>query len=218
MTDLHPKAITLPGVIPVFPLDSVLLPPRGLLPLNVFEPRYLNMIDDAMAADRIIGMVQTQRGGDRERPALAQVGGAGLITSFAETQDGRYLITLTGVCRFRLGPELSSPTPYRQVRADFGPFEQDLAPIDDPGLSRDELLAALRTYLHGRHMDIDWKMAAEAPIEPLVNSLSMALPLDAPEKQALLEAVALSDRLETLTVLLKIRGAAEDGDTPPSVQ
>lgn len=211
------QSADLPGVIPVFPLDSVLLPPRGLLPLNVFEPRYLNMIDDAMAADRIIGMVQTRNGGDRERPALAGVGGAGRITSFAETPDGRYLITLTGICRFRLGPELNAPTPYRQVRADFAPFEHDLSPMEDPALDRDGLLAALKNYLSGRSMDIDWKMAAEAPVEALVNSLSMALPLSAGEKQALLEAVSLADRIETLTVLLKIEAAGDDGDSPAAL-
>jgi Lon protease-like protein len=210
-------AADLPGVIPVFPLDSVLLPPRGLLPLNIFEPRYLNMIDDAMAADRIIGMVQTRQGGDRERPALASVGGAGRITSFAETQDGRYLVTLTGICRFRLGAELSAPTPYRQVRADFAPFEHDLSPADDQ-VDRDALLEALRRYLSRRNMDIDWKMAVEAPVEALVNSLSMALPLNAAEKQALIEAIKVTDRVETLTILLNIEAAGDSGDGPSAVQ
>jgi len=217
MGNAYFQAADLPGVIPVFPLDAVLLPPRGLLPLNVFEPRYLNMIDDVMAADRIIGMVQTRHGGDRERPALAKVGGAGRITSFSETPDGRYLITLTGVCRFRLGPELPAATPYRQVRADFGPFEHDLSPAEDDTLDREGLLDALKRYLGGRNMDIDWKMAAEAPVEALVNSLSMALPLSAAEKQALLEAVTLAERTETLTVLLKIEAAGEDGDSPPAL-
>jgi Lon protease-like protein len=212
------KVADLPGVIPVFPLDGALLPPRGLLPLNIFEPRYLNMIDDAMAAERIIGMVQTRRGGDRERPALVGVGGAGRITSFAETQDGRYLVTLTGVCRFRLGAELSAPTPYRQVRADFKPFEHDLSPSEDDTGGRDRLLATLRRYLGGRNMDIDWTTAAEAPLEALVNSLSMALPLGASEKQALLEAVTLKDRAETLTIILNIAAAGEDGDGPPILQ
>ena len=215
MTPVQSSALELPAVIPVFPLDAVMLPPRGLLPLNVFEPRYLNMIDDAMASDRIIGMVQTRLGGERERPRLAGVGGAGRITSFAETQDGRYLITLTGLCRFRLGPELSSPTPYRQVRADFSPYEGDLEPAREVGFDRDMLLESLRIYLDRRTMDIDWRMAAEAPLEALVNSLSMALPFSAQEKQALLEAVTLGDRIDTLTILLKIEAAGEDGDTPP---
>ncbi len=208
----------LPGVIPVFPLDTVLLPPRGLLPLNIFEPRYLNMIDDAMASDRMIGMVQTKRGGDPERPALADVGGAGRITSFAETQDGRYLVTLTGVCRFRLGEELPALTPYRRVRADFTPFACDLSLQEGSRFDRAVLLETLKRYLNGRNMDIDWAAAAEAPMEALVNSLSMALPLSAPEKQALLEAVTLAERAETLNILLKIDTAGEDGDTPSALQ
>src|SRR4051794_38763321 len=117
------RAADLPQVIPVFPLDGVLLLPRGSLPLNIFEPRYLNMIDDAMAGDRIIGMVQLASGGggDPIRPHLGKVGCAGRITSYAETADGRYIITLTGICRFRLGAELPVHSPYRQVRADFAP-------------------------------------------------------------------------------------------------
>ena len=208
----------LPGVIPVFPLDSVLLPPRGLLPLNIFEPRYLNMIDDAMASDRIIGMIQTAPGGDRERPPLAKVGGAGRITSFAETQDGRYLITLTGVCRFQTGAELPAAMPYRRVRADFQRFEGDLEPAKDGAVDRDALLGALKTYLSGRQMDVDWTTAADAPLEALVNSLAIALPFGASEKQALLEALSLADRADTLTILLKIGAAGEDGDSPSALQ
>jgi Lon protease-like protein len=214
----YTKADDLPAVLPVFPLDAVLLPPRGMLPLNVFEPRYLNMIDDAMASDRIIGIVQTVKGGDRERPALAGVGGAGRITSFAETQDGRYLITLTGICRFRTGAELPGAMPYRQVRADFRAFEIDLAPSSDSGIDRAGLLAALRRYLASREMDVDWSSADEAPMEALVNSLSMALPFSGSEKQALLEALTLADRAETLAILLKIEAAGEDGDSPSALQ
>src|SRR3954449_5685071 len=106
------KAQALPQVIPVFPLDGALLLPHGTLPLNIFEPRYLNMIDDALAAERVIGMVQTIPGGSRERPSLASVGCAGKITSFAETPDGRYLVSLTGLCRFAVGQELLVQTPY----------------------------------------------------------------------------------------------------------
>src|SRR6478752_429589 len=113
----------LPQMIPVFPLDGALLLPGGDLPLQIFEPRYLNMIDDVMAGDRIVGMIQTRTGGDRARPKLSSVGCAGRVTSYAETSDGRYLITLTGVCRFRVGEELPARSPYRQVRADFAAFE-----------------------------------------------------------------------------------------------
>lgn len=214
----YAKADDLPLVIPVFPLDGVLLLPHGQLPLNIFEPRYLNMIDDAMAGDRIIGMVQTW-GGDRQRPLLAQVGCAGRITSFSETGDGRYLITLTGVARFRTGDELSAPTPYRQVRADFAPFGDDLKEAHEmtDDLDRTRLLGALRTYLHQRGMNVDWGGAEAAPAEALVNSLCMALPFDPAEKQALLEAADPATRAEALVALLEIDGL-EDDDNPPSVQ
>ncbi|MBF0666179.1 MAG: LON peptidase substrate-binding domain-containing protein, partial [Brevundimonas sp.] len=142
---------------------------------------------------------------------------AGRITSFAETSDGRYLITLTGCARFRLASELPVQTPYRQVRADFGPFEGDLAapPADDAGLDRDLLLDALRAYLETRGLDIDWDTAETAPPEALVNSLSMALPFEPAEKQALLEAPRLTDRADALTALMTIDAAESgDGDSP----
>jgi Lon protease-like protein len=210
------KAADLPQVIPVFPLPGAILLPRGQLPLNIFEPRYLNMIDDAMAGDRIIGMLQPQAGSSR-LPNLSPVGCAGRITSFAETSDGRYLITLTGCARFRMASELPAQTPYRQVRADFAPFEDDLSapPVDDIGLDRDGLLDALRAYLETRGLDIDWDTAETAPPEALINSLSMALPFEPPEKQALLEAPGLIDRSTVLTALLTIDAATDgEGDTP----
>ncbi|MDP1914417.1 LON peptidase substrate-binding domain-containing protein [Brevundimonas sp.] len=212
MAQGYVKAADLPQVIPVFPLPGAILLPRGQLPLNIFEPRYLNMIDDAMAGDRIIGMIQPQSGPQR-LPGLSPIGCAGRITSFAETSDGRYLITLTGCARFRLGSEIPTQTPYRQIRADFAPFEADLSapPVDDVGLDRDGLLDALRAYLETRGLDIDWDTAESAPPEALINSLSMALPFDPPEKQALLEASSLTDRSNVLTALLTI-DAAGDGD------
>ena len=205
----------LPAVLPVFPLGGVILPPRGLLPLNIFEPRYLNMVDDAMAADRIIGMVQTRPGGDAVRPKLMGVGGAGRITSFAEAPDGRYLITLTGLCRFRLGAELGLQTPYRQVRADFSPFENDLQEPEEAGIDRQPLMDALKRYLGGRELELDWSAALAAPTDALVNSLAMALPFDANEKQALIEAGDLRERLEVLTMLLFIGGAGDEADSGP---
>src|SRR5690606_39060193 len=141
MAQGYVRAADLPQVIPVFPLPGAILLPRGQLPLNIFEPRYLNMVDDAMAGDRIIGMVKPQ-GGSPRLPGLSPVGCAGRITGFAETSDGRYLITLTGCARFRLSSELPVQTPYRQIRADFAPFEADLAapPTDDSILDREVLL------------------------------------------------------------------------------
>jgi Lon protease-like protein len=219
------KAADLPQVIPVFPLDGALLLPHGMLPLNIFEPRYLNMIDDVMAGDRIVGMIQTLGpaptfGNDDEPPApkLAQIGCAGRITSYAETSDGRYLITLTGVCRFRLGAELPLRGPYRQVRADFAPFEADLHPLDqESDAGRDAVLDALKNYLERRGLEVDWRMAKEAPLEALVNSLAMALPFDQGEKQALLEASDVETRRKALTALLRIDAAVDD-DNPSQLQ
>ncbi|HEY0102134.1 MAG TPA: LON peptidase substrate-binding domain-containing protein [Brevundimonas sp.] len=216
MAQGYVRAADLPQVIPVFPLPGAILLPRGQLPLNIFEPRYLNMIDDAMAGDRIIGMVQPQSG-SRRLPGLSPIGCAGRITSFAETSDGRYLITLTGCARFRLASELPTQTPYRQIRADFSAFELDLAapPVDDVGLDRDGLLDALRAYLETRGLDIDWDTAETAPPEALINSLSMALPFEPPEKQALLEAASLTDRSAVLTALMTIDAAGDgDGEAP----
>jgi Lon protease-like protein len=217
MAQGYVRAADLPQVIPVFPLPGAILLPRGQLPLNIFEPRYLNMVDDAMAGDRIIGMIQPQAGSE-SLPSLSPVGCAGRITSFAETSDGRYLITLTGCARFRLTAELPTQTPYRQVRADFALFEADLAapPVDDVGLDRDTLLDALRAYLETRGLEIDWDTAETAPPEALINSLSMALPFEPPEKQALLEAASLTDRSTVLTALLTIDAAGDgEGDAPP---
>ena len=219
MAQGYVKAVDLPQVIPVFPLPGAILLPRGQLPLNIFEPRYLNMIDDAMAGDRIIGMIQPQPG-SRAAPKLSPVGCAGRITSFAETSDGRYLITLTGIARFRITTELPSQTPYRQVRAAFAPFEADLsAPHEGEAFDRPAFLAGLKHYLERRQLEIDWETAEAAPQEALINSLSMALPFEPAEKQALLESPALHDRVDVLTALMRIDAAdTGDGDTPTSMQ
>jgi Lon protease-like protein len=214
------KAQDLPLVIPVFPLDGALLLPHAQLPLQIFEPRYISMVDDAMSGERIIGMVQT-RGGDPERPVLQPIGCAGKITTFSETADGRYLITLTGLARFALKEELNPPTPYRQVRVDFLSYSDDLKPIDDDeeGFDRLRLLGALKDYLERRGLDVDWETAKAAPVEALINSLAMALPFDPPEKQALLEAPHLGDRRDTLVALMEIDARAPlDEDQPQSVQ
>ena len=226
MAQGYVRSNDLPQVIPVFPLPGAILLPRGQLPLNIFEPRYLNMIDDAMSGDRMIGMIQPvsasnegHQSGDAHQPALAAVGCAGRITSYAETSDGRYLITLTGVCRFRIIAELSSQGPYRQVRADFGPFEDDLTLSSGEDFNRDGFLEALRLYLERRQLEVDWDTAEAAPPEALINSLAMALPFEAAEKQAMLESPSLSDRCDVLTALMQIDAAETgDGDTPPAMQ
>lgn len=212
------RTADLPQVIPVFPLDGAVLLARGRLPLNIFEPRYLNMVDDAMAGDRIIGMIQT-RGGTPEHPILSPVGCAGRITQFSETPDGRYLITLTGLCRFRVLDEIQVRSPYRQAQVDFAAFEADLSP--DPGeanLDRGTLLDALRHFLDQRGLDIDWDTARQAPGEALVNSLCMALPFEVAEKQALVEAVDLNARTLALTALLAINANDPGEDEPPALQ
>lgn len=226
MPGTHRKLSDLPLVIPVFPLDGVLLLPGGQLPLNIFEPRYLNMLDDAMAGERMVGVIQTrgQLGPvdeDAHNPSLVPIGCLGRVTSFAETSDGRYLITLTGVCRFRAGDELPVRTPYRQVRADFSAFEADLregAGTSSPDANPAPLLAALRRYLDHRGLAIDWTSAETAPSDALINSLSMALPFEPMEKQALLEAPTIDDRRETLVALLEIDAARGDDDEPSPIQ
>jgi Lon protease-like protein len=213
------KAEDLPQVIPVFPLDGALLLPGGRLALNIFVPRYLNMVDDAMASDRIIGMIQTRPGGDRERPALAPVGCAGRITSYTETPDGRYLITLTGVCRFQPGDVLPVQTPYRQVRAKFVMYESDLTPpVADDLFRGTPFFDVLKGYLDGKSLEIDWETARNAPPDALINSLAIGLPFDAAEKQALLEAYSIADRRDALIALMQIDSASPDDDEPPSVQ
>jgi Lon protease-like protein len=213
------KAADLPQVITVFPLDGALLLPGGQLPLNIFEPRYLNMIDDAMAADRVIGMVQTREGGDRMRPHLAPVGCLGRITSFAETGDGRYMVTLTGVCRFEVGDELPVQTPYRQVRANYALYDTDLRPENElPLTDRQPFLTALKHYLDHRGLEIDWESAQAAPPDALINSLAMALPFEAAEKQVLLEAPSLAERRDVLITLLEFDAAGGDDDERPRLQ
>ncbi|HZL00069.1 MAG TPA: LON peptidase substrate-binding domain-containing protein [Caulobacteraceae bacterium] len=211
----------LPAMLPIFPLDGALLLPGGALPLQIFEPRYLNMVDDVMAGGRLIGMIQTAPGGDRRRPHLAQVGCAGRATSYAETGDGKYLITLTGICRFRVGEEVLVETPYRQIRPEFGPYAGDLED-DDTALEfeRAPFLSILRRYLDRRGLGIEWEAVNVAPAAPLINSLSMALPFEPLEKQALLEAAGVEERREALAALLAMNAALplNDDDEPSSLQ
>lgn len=217
MAQGYVRTSDLPQVIPVFPLPGTILLPRGQLPLNIFEPRYLNMVDDAMAGDRVIGMVQTI-GPAGEQPPLMRVGCAGRVTSFAETSDGRYLVTLSGICRFRIATEMPVMSPYRQVRADYSGYEADLGSPDPyEGFDRDGFIDVLAPYLGRRGLDIDWDTAKAAPAEALVNSLAMGLPFEPAEKQALIEALSLGQRDEVLRTLLKIDAAGDD-DTSVRLQ
>ena len=199
----------LPQSLPLFPLSGVVLLPRGQLPLNVFEPRYLEMVDYALTGDRLIGMIQPAESEDKApTPRLTHVGCAGKIVSFRETEDNRYLITLGGICRFRLTGEMQSTTPWRAGFCDFAGFAGDLAQPGEETFSRERLLKALKTYLNSRDMQADWNSVLTAPGEALINALAMMSPFDPAEKQALLEADSMQDRASTLIALLEIGGEA----------
>ncbi|MFN7163272.1 MAG: LON peptidase substrate-binding domain-containing protein [Hyphomonas sp.] len=207
------KTADLPETLPVFPLPGALLFPRWELPLNIFEPRYLNMFDDAMRSHRLIGMIQSL-GGPRDLPEIARVGCAGRITSYTETDDGRYLVTLTGICRFAVKHELAVTTPYRQVTPHWDAFAADLYPASEEGLpDRSELILSLRTYVAAHGLQADWSAVEDAPMETLVHALAAGCPFPAPEKQALLEATSLADRARTLIALMAM--SASGGDTGP---
>lgn len=197
----------LPRVIPVFPLAGALLLPRRRLPLNIFEPRYLAMVDDAMRHTRVIGMVQPSTA-DTRRPPLYPVGCLGRLTSWSETGDGRFLITLNGIARFRIESELETTTPYRQVEVRYGEFEDDLEEDEsDAGIDRQRLGASLKSYFKQRKIDEYWQSIEQVSCEVLVNSLAMICPFEVAEKQALLEAPALADRAKLLTTLIEMAAA-----------
>jgi Lon protease-like protein len=202
----------LPTQLPLFPLAGVVLMPRGALPLNVFEPRYLKMVDDALKGDRLIGIIQPAENPDAVlKPKLSAIGAAGRIISFRETDDNRYLITLAGLCRFRLKDELAgeADTPYRIGLCDFSPFAGDMAEENaEDNFPRERLLAALRHYLNRRDMKADWKSVTSAEPEALVNALAMMCPFEPAEKQALLEAPSFGERVSTLVAILEMASAA----------
>lgn len=202
---------SLPDALPIFPLTGALLMPGAQLPLNIFEPRYLRMIDDALAGARTIGMIQP-RGEAADHPALYDVGCAGRITAFTETGDGRYLITLTGVRRFRLVDEIDTGAPYRTARADWSAFEVDAH--GDPSASevdRELLLEIMQDYLDAEGLKADWDAAAEAPVDALIVSLAMGCPFAPNEKQALLEAKTVADQAECLMALMEMSGGDDPG-------
>ena len=203
----------LPQTLPIFPLTGVVLLPHSALPLNIFEPRYLALVDDALSGNRLIGMIQPTESEDAVlKPKLSDVGCAGRIISYRETEDNRYLITLAGLCRFRLKEEVSVLSAYRQVACDFAPFAGDLAQDEGDGdFPRDRLLAALKHYLSHRDMKADWKSVMTAPPESLVNALAMMCPFEPAEKQALLEAPSWIERVSTLVTLLEISTAPGPG-------
>ena len=200
----------LPDTIPVFPLPGALLLPRAKLPLHLFEPRYLAMLDDVLkTSHRLIGMVQPYEtpGGNR----LHAIGCAGKLTAFSETEDGRYMITLSGASRFRITGEVEGFTPYRRCNVSWSGFSADLGPVEqDPGFDRPAFMTALGKYLAEKGLSTDWDSLGEAEDELLINSLSMLCPFEPEDKQALLEAPSLTTRRETLMTLIEfaLRGGS----------
>lgn len=196
----------LPVVLPIFPLTGALLLPHGRLPLNIFEPRYLNMTVDALGHGRMIGMVQpTDPEGGGAHPEVYPTGCAGRISSFAETDDNRLLITLTGVVRFRIASEIEGVRGYRRVAADYAPFREDLDEEQpEDGIDRDRLLAGLRGYLRLHSLNVNWEVIEGAPTLALVTSVAMLCPFAPTEKQALLEAPNLPRRAEIMCTLMEM--------------
>jgi len=206
-------AAKLPSVIPIFPLTGVLLLPGGCLPLNIFEPRYLEMTRDAMAAHRLIGMIQPADPQSREfEPAIYATGCAGIITEFEETVDDHILITLSGVCRFEVEKELPHEgLLYRRIAADYGRFHSDLSEDDTILPDRDRLIAALRNFFEARGIDADWSAINDLENENLMTSLAMACPFGPSEKQALLECCETGERNTMFQALLEMAAHERDG-------
>lgn len=204
----------LPSTLPLFPLSGVLLLPRSRLPLNVFEPRYLNLVDDALAGDRLIGMIQPEQSttGGELAPALFKVGCVGRIVSLAE-EGNRYLIALAGICRFGLGEELPTTRGYRRIVPDWSRFRGDFEEEHASQIDRTRLTAGLKSFFKANGLSADWSSIEQAPDERLVNSLAMICPFPPAEKQALLEAETLAERVTILTGLVEmavIHGTPDD--------
>ena len=210
----------LPEIIPVFPLPGALLLPRGQMPLNIFEPRYLAMIDDSLRdGHRLIGMIQPDisHSKDEARPVLFKVGCVGRITQLAESGDGRYILELTGVSRFKVLEELEVLTAYRQCKVDFFAFVDDFTPrVGEDEVDREALLTVLADFLKANNLKVDWEGVETAPNEALVNALAMMSPYGVAEKQAMLEAPDLKIRAEILIAVTEMDLAKKrtSGDPP----
>lgn len=210
-----PTFEALPASIPVFPLMGVLLLPGGRLPLNIFEPRYVSMIDDALGDARMIGMIQpTEHENTTSAPNLNRTGCAGRLTSFSETPDGRYLITLSGLCRFDIESEVPTTRGYRRAVVDWNAYQGDFAADEDFEFDRDRLFSVLRTYFTQKGVEVDWEALEQTSACQLTTTLSMVCPFTAAEKQALLEAKTIENRCETVITLLEmaVHAASEGGD------
>jgi uncharacterized protein len=208
------RAIDLPDTIAVFPLPGALLLPRARLPLHIFEPRYLQMLDDTMKTKhRLLGMIQPREVPGQAEKRLHAIGCAGRLTGFSETEDGRYMITLSGISRFRVLSEVQGFTPYRRCQVDWTPFARDMGAVEtDPGFKRDEFMAALKRYFEAMQLSTDWGSLKGAEEELLINSLSMLCPFAPEDKQALLEAPSLPTRRETLVTLIEFALRGGNGE------
>lgn len=210
----------LPETVPLFPLPGALLLPRGQMPLNIFEKRYVQMIDDALRGDRLIGMVQPEPELSRSGvPGLYKVGCVGRITQLAESGDGRYLISLNGIARFRIVEELPAVTPYRQAMVSFAEYLQDFEPrAGEAEVDREGVIAVLRDFVAMNRIDVEWSDIDAAPNEALINALSMMAPFGVREKQALLEAPDLKARAATLIAIARIEMARRDDGADAPLQ
>ena len=213
MAPFHPVVADLPAEFPVFPLPGVLLLPRGKLPLRIFEPRYLAMTEDALGQGRMFGMIQPDPNAAETKtgPRLFRVGCLGRISSFSETDEGHFLITLTGLIRFAIASELEMRRGYRRVRGDFRPYHADLDPHRPAtDISRETLLGALRGYFTHRNIDANWDAIKRLPDDMLVETLAMVCPFEPAEKQALLEVATDAERASALLALLQMGALAQD--------
>lgn len=201
-----PAAEDLPGEIAVFPLTGALLLPFGRLPLNIFEPRYLAMVQDSLGLGRMFGMIQPNAAepAGQNGPGLYRIGCLGRVSSFSETEDGRFLITLTGVSRFSVAGELPMRHGYRRVKADYRAFGNDLDASARPMIDRERLEDSLRGYFRANRIDANWDAVRETPESMLVTTLAMVCPFEPREKQALLEAPTIQDRADMLLALVEI--------------
>ena len=195
----------LPRKIAIFPLSGAVVFPKTQLPLNIFEPRYIQMIDEALSTpDRMIGMIQPNNKIEKEDiNSIKKVGCAGRISSFSETGDGRYLVTLTGLIRFQPTEELDTTTPYRQIIADYNHYQHDLLKEDASNIDRESLLILIKKYLERRNLLIDWELIEQSPTEQLINYSGVLVPFKNEEKQLLLEAKSLFDRCKALEALFQ---------------
>jgi uncharacterized protein len=213
------KISDMPKRIPVFPLTGALLLPRTDLPLSIFEPRYLSMIDDAMYHDRIIGVIQPMANEESDHPELESVGCAGRITAYSETDDGRFVITLTGISRFKIKKEVKSDHPYRLAQVEYKTFASDFIVEKDAQLvNREQLITAFRQYLEANNMSADWTEVNAVSTEVLVNTLSLMAPYPPREKQALLEAPDLKSRADVLVALTEMALAKSNSSSPQRMQ